>query len=212
MLDDKEQSRYFQGIARRFLARRGAPFFLSAKDLDVILSWEQAGIPLPVVVEGIERAFENRPRGRRERGKILSISFCQAQVMQAFEQFRDRNVGGKQKAAKCREKKALLRSEIDRFLKLQPSGLEFLRDIFLEAQEKVGRPDTPDEVFEELDEETERLLLANAAAEERAFVEKEILAEHQHLGREELAAAVEIKLVKYLRGKHRIPYLSPYYY
>jgi hypothetical protein len=38
------------------------------------------------------------------------------------------------------------------------------------------------------------------------------LAEHQRLRREELAAAVEIKLVKYLRDKHRVPYLSPFYY
>jgi len=212
MLDDKEQSRYFQGIARRFLARRGAPFFLSAKDLDLISSWEQAGIPLPVVLEGIEKAFENHRKGRRERGKILSISFCRAQVRQAFEQCRDRKVGGTQKTAERREKRVLLRSEIDRFLKRPLPGLEFLRDIFLEAQEKLGRPDSPDEVLERLDEETERLLLANADAEERAAVEKEILAEHQRLGREELAAAVEIKLVKYLRDKHRVPYLSPFYY
>ena len=42
---------------------RGAPLILSAAEVDLIAAWEKAGLPLDVVLEGIERTFE-RPAAR----------------------------------------------------------------------------------------------------------------------------------------------------
>lgn len=55
-------SKYFQSIALHFFKHRGAPFFLSSKELDYIAGWEKMGIPLHVVLEGIERSFESYRR------------------------------------------------------------------------------------------------------------------------------------------------------
>jgi len=212
MSDDEERSRYFQEIARTFLARRGAPFFLSAKDLDVVSSWEQAGIPLPVVVEGIEKAFENYRSGAGKKSRVLAISFCGAQVTRAFERSRDRKVGGRRTALERRDKRAFVRAEVEEFLKRIPSSLDFLKDIYLEAQKIMADPDMADEILERLDGEVENLLMIQAPASDRATMEKEILAEHKRLSREEVAAAAKIKLLKHLRDKYKVPYLSPFYY
>ena len=88
-----ERDRYFQEISRAFLARRGVPFFLSPKDLELIASWEEAGVPLAVVLEGIDRAFAPLPEGKRPRGKVLTMAYCQNQVRKLHDLRRDRRVG-----------------------------------------------------------------------------------------------------------------------
>ena len=46
-MSEIDSRRYFQEIARHFLARRGAPFFLSAKDLALVEAWERPESPSP---------------------------------------------------------------------------------------------------------------------------------------------------------------------
>jgi hypothetical protein len=38
-MSEKEKEQYFRLISRRFLRLRGAPFFLSSKELDQIENW-----------------------------------------------------------------------------------------------------------------------------------------------------------------------------
>jgi hypothetical protein len=212
-MSETDDGRYFQEIARRFLAGRGAPFFLSAKDLDLVASWARAGIPLQVVLEGIERAFENHRTWASKRDKVLSLGFCRAQVERAFDRFRERNVGGVRANAARPDKRVLIRSEIEKFLERIPPELGPLKDIYLEALKKMaGGPAAADDDLEPLDRETERLLLKIAGPADRSAVETEILAEHKRLSRDALAEAVRVKILKRLRDAYKIPYLSPYYY
>jgi hypothetical protein len=212
-MSETDDGRYFQEIARHFLAGRGAPFFLSAKDLDLVASWERAGIPLQVVLEGIERAFENYRTWASKRDKVLSLGFCRAQVERAFDRFRERNVGGARPDAVRPDKRVLIRSEIEKFLERIPPELGPLKDIYLEALKKMaGGPAAADDDPEHLDRETERLLLKIAGPADRSAVETEILAEHKRLSRDALAEAIRIKVLKRLRDAYKVPYLSPYYY
>ena len=211
-MSETVSERYFQGIARHFLERRGAPFFLSAKDLDLISAWEQTGVPLPIVLEGIEKAFAARRAGAQTRGKVLALSFCRAQVESAFERERDRKVGGTRQPPGRSDKWTRIRAEVEGFLKSLPSGLVPLRPIFLEAREELAKSAVSDEALERLEAELEKILAARSGAEERAAAQSEILAKHKSLGGAALAAAVDLKLVKRLRDRHRIPYLSPFYY
>lgn len=210
--DDQEQSLYYQKIARYFLARRGAPFFLSAKDLDLMATWEEAGIPLPVVLEGIDKAFDNHRLRLGKADKILSLSFCGNQVSKAFDQHRDRKVGGRRTSASRGEKRGRVRSEIESFLAHLPSELQFLKDIFTEARQKLAGPDFADEALEGLDEKVDGLLLAQAGEEDKVKMTKEIQADGKRLAKDELARVHDIKLIKYLRAKDKIPYLSLFYY
>jgi multidrug resistance efflux pump len=93
-----------------------------------------------------------------------------------------------------------------------PSGLVPLRPIFLEAREELAKSAVSDEALERLEADLEKILAARSGAEERAAAQREILAEHKSLRGAALAAAVDLKLVKRFRDRHRIPYLSPFYY
>jgi hypothetical protein len=133
-------------------------------------------------------------------------------VARAFERHRDRRVGRIRKTEAGSGKRIRILSEIEEFLKRIPPEADFLKSIYVEAREKAAGWNFPDEALERLDEDVERLLCANAGADEREAARKEILAEQRKLGGEELEKAADVKLVKYLRDKYRIPYLSPCYY
>ena len=210
--DDQEQSLYFQKIARHFLAWRGAPLFLSAKDLALISAWEEAGCPLPVVLEGIDKAFENRRLRQPKADKILSLSFCDRQVSKAFEQYRDRKIGSGRTMTSERDKRRRLQAEIKEFLAHLPAGALFLEDIFHEALEKLAGPDFADEDLEDLDEKVDGRLLVRAGQDDMDMVKKDILAEGRRLTESELARVRDIKLVRRLREKFKIPHLSLFYY
>jgi len=212
-MSETDSERYFGEVTRRFLERRGAPFFLSAKDLDLISGWERAGIPLPVVLEGIERAFAARRPGASPRGKVLSLSFCRAQVEGAFERHRDRAVGATRRTAVPRsEKWTKIRAEVESFLERLPKGLEPLRAVFLESREELSKPAVSEDALDRLEAELDDIVRAQAGAEDRAAARSEILAEHRNLRGEALSAAVGLQVVRTLRDRHKIPHLSPCYY
>jgi hypothetical protein len=211
-LEDQKQSLYFQKIARHFLAWRGAPFFLSARDLALISAWEEEGLTLPVVLEGIDKAFENHRLRRTKADKILSLSFCNGQVSKAFEQFRDRKVGGGRKTVSREDKRRRLQTEIERFLARLPDEVLFLEGLFHEARQKLAGPDFAEEEMEVLDEKVEGLLLARAGQDDKDKVKKEILAEGRRLAGDELTRVRDIKVVRDLRERFKIPHLSIFYY
>lgn len=211
-MKNKERSWYFQAIADTFFARRGAPFFLSAKDLDLISSWESLGMPLSVVREGIEKAFENLRDRHRGKTKVLSLSFCQRSVLKAFDQYRERKVGHKKRIRTRDEKRKKIKSEIQRFLVHLPPQLSYLREVYLEAKKKVGENPVDEDALEEMDEKVDGLLLASCPDKKKDLMRQELMAENRSLPVEELERIFEIKMVKILRDKFKVPYLSFYYY
>jgi hypothetical protein len=210
--DEKERGRYYREIAAAFLRHRGAPFFLSAKDLDLVSKWERSGLPLPVVLEGIESAFDALRPGARPRGKVLSLAYCEIPVARAWERHRDRKVGGTRKIPGIRDRRAAARKEIDRFLAAVPPGREALREIFLAAKTALDKAGASDEDLERFDEKVENELRAGASVEDTAEAREAVRAEHGKLVRAEIEKAAAVLLVKRLRAEFKVPYLSLFYY
>lgn len=208
-----ERARYFQETSRAFLARRGAPFFLSPRDLALVERWETDGIPLDVVLEGIEKAFEQRSGRSGPRGKVVSLGFCEAAVRRAFGQHRDRKVGGRRPpSAALAGKRARIAEAVDDFLALPGGGPGFLADVFLEARRALEHPGAAAETLEALDSRVDVLLVRAATPADRNAAEGEVGTGHRGLPPAERAAAAETLLLKSLRRKWRVPYLSPFYY
>jgi len=208
----KVRNRYFQEIAHIFLQARGAPFFLSSKDLDLIANWEKIGIPLRVVLEGMERAFENyqaRPVARR---KIHSLAFCKLQVLKAFEQYRERKVGTPKRRYEGDNKQKKIKDEIKRFLRDIPQPLSYLNEIYAQALKILSRRKVKEEELERMEEEIEELLFENCPQKEKERVEREILEKYLYKAEEEFCSIFRTKLVKFLREKYKIPYISYFYY
>jgi hypothetical protein len=210
--EEHDRSRYYQEIAAAFFKQRGGPFMLSPRDLTTIAAWETLGVPLEAAREGIDRAFEYFKAQARDPRKVRALAACNSQVLKALERFRDRRVGRKAPLKSRLEKKAAIVSEVGRFLKELPRPVSFLKEPCEQALELL-RHDPPDEeALERLEDKVERLLADHGPAEDRAAVRREVEAEFPSLGAKEASEILSMKLLKVLRSKYAIPYLTfPYY-
>ena len=82
-------------VERAFVARRGGASVVSPADWQLILDWERRGVPLPVVVEGIRRAFDRRAAASGR----LGLRACARSVEAAFADYRRRRAGLPETAA-----------------------------------------------------------------------------------------------------------------
>jgi hypothetical protein len=83
---------YFNEIEAHFAFRRGTPFVLSGKDWALMKSWQEAGIPLAIVLEALDLAFDSRERSGR-KGVISSLSYCRHSVVGLWEERKQQLVG-----------------------------------------------------------------------------------------------------------------------
>ena len=80
---------YFTEIEERFQQRRGSLLMLSTLDWALIETWREAGLPLEVVLRGIDDAFDKhdaqklRAKGRTR--KINGLAWAAQAVLQAAE-------------------------------------------------------------------------------------------------------------------------------
>jgi len=206
------QGRYFQEISQSFLDLRGAPFVLSSKDMMTISTWEETGIPLRIVLEGIRRAFEKYRQRHAGSRKIFSLSFCQAEVERAFAEFRDRGVGCEGPRVSRAAKAAMARKEIERFLRAVPPGAGYLKDVFGQALAALSQRPLREEELERLEKKVDDLILRQASAEDRDAAQKQVEAEFAGLSKQEQVRILGLQLVKREREKSRIPHLSLFYY
>jgi hypothetical protein len=84
---------YFTEIEDTFVRRRGRHLILSPVDWALIETWREMGIPLHVVINGIERAFDSyysKPRRRT----VKTLLYCQEEVEAQYGEWLDSQVGG----------------------------------------------------------------------------------------------------------------------
>jgi hypothetical protein len=76
---------YFTEIEEYFWRKRGAHILISPLDWAILETWQKAGVPLPAVLKGIDRAFESWARSRRAAGgrQLKSLAYCVDAVLDA---------------------------------------------------------------------------------------------------------------------------------
>ncbi len=86
---------YFTEIEEYFWRKRGAHLLVSPLDWAIVETWQKAGIPLPAVLKGIDRAFESYQRSRRGAAgrQLKSLAYCVEAVLDAAEQEREAAAG-----------------------------------------------------------------------------------------------------------------------
>jgi len=89
---------YYGAVESHFVLRRGSPLFITPSEWALVSRWEEQGIPLHVVMDGIDRVFE-RPR---TSARTRKLSYCRQTVEAAFRRFREGMLGG-DKAAREEE-------------------------------------------------------------------------------------------------------------
>lgn len=212
--EDDRRSGYYQAIARAFLERRGAPFLLSPKDQAVLAGWEARRVPLRVVLEGLDRAFDGlKTRGRGPKG--VSLAACERQVDAAFAQYRERNAGGRSvpaPGAARTGKRERARREIAQALSGLGPGDADLAAPLAEAL-RLLEAAAPDEAgLERLEAAVEEALWARTTAADRAAAEAGLRREMGSRRPKDLADAVRRRAVQEARAARRVPHVTLFYY
>jgi len=86
---------YFTEIEEYFWKKRGAHLLVSPLDWAIVETWQKAGISLPAVLKGIDRAFESYSRSRRAAGgrQLKSLAYCVEAVLDAAEEEKEAAAG-----------------------------------------------------------------------------------------------------------------------
>jgi hypothetical protein len=85
---------YFSEIEETFNRRRGKYLFLSPLDWALIESWQQRGVPLHVVLRGIEKVFDGvDAQAAKRRRSVKSLLYCREEIEAQYEEWLERQVG-----------------------------------------------------------------------------------------------------------------------
>jgi hypothetical protein len=109
---------YFTEIEEYFWQKRGAHLLVSPIDWAIVETWQKAGIPLPAVLKGIDRAFETYARSRRAAGgrQLKSLAYCVDAVLDAAEEEKEAAAGtGPSVANKKEAEESFSRDELRSF-------------------------------------------------------------------------------------------------
>ena len=86
---------YYTEIEEHFWKKRGAHLLVSPLDWAIVETWQKAGIPLGVVLKGIDRAFESWTRSKRAAGgrQLKTLAYCVDAVLDAAAEAQEAAAG-----------------------------------------------------------------------------------------------------------------------
>jgi hypothetical protein len=125
---------YFTEIEDTFVRRRGKHLFLSPMDWALMETWNQQGIPLHIVLRGIERSFdsfESKPRKRT----VKSLLYCQEEVEAQYAEWTDARVGASSSSGGDAEQTPFSLEAIYEHLQRNRTSLEQLAEARRQKQE-----------------------------------------------------------------------------
>ena len=119
---------YFTEIEEYFWKKRGAHLLVSPLDWAILETWQQAEIPLPTVLRGIDRAFESYARSRRGQSgrQLKSLAYCVDAVLEAAEEEKEAAAGTGPAASESGEKReqGFSRDDVRQFIERNRTQLE----------------------------------------------------------------------------------------
>jgi hypothetical protein len=154
---------YFQEIEAHFVARRGTPYWLNAKDWALMKSWSEAGVPLPIVIEAIDSVFDKR----EALGKsVSSLSYCKHAIKELWNERKSLQVGSEDAAPE--ESPAVLLEALAASLEAsEHAAVRAFSDRIREAAREQSAPKI-EERLEELEKELVSALATDALRAEAA--------------------------------------------
>ncbi|HEY0051317.1 MAG TPA: hypothetical protein VGB68_18620 [Pyrinomonadaceae bacterium] len=87
---------YFSEIEETFNRRRGKYLFLSPLDWALIESWQERGVPLHIILRGIEKVFDGVDNQPKRRRSVKSLMYCREEIEAQYEEWLERQVGKSQ--------------------------------------------------------------------------------------------------------------------
>jgi hypothetical protein len=95
---------YFTEIEDAFVRRRGKHLFLSPMDWALMETWKQQGIPLHIVLRGVEKSFDSHEARPRKR-TVKTLLYCQEEVEAQYAEWVEAHVGSSNASAEAESDK-----------------------------------------------------------------------------------------------------------
>jgi hypothetical protein len=86
---------YFTEIEGEFVKRRGSHMLVSPLDWTLIETWKRRGIPLHIVLRGINSSFDGYDQRLNRGRKVNSLFFCQQEVEALYQEYVESRVGAR---------------------------------------------------------------------------------------------------------------------
>lgn len=84
---------YFTEIEDEFVRRRGKHLLVSPLDWSLIETWKQRGVPLHIVLRGINLSFDAYEQSASRGRKVNSLLYCQQEVEAIYYEYCQSRVG-----------------------------------------------------------------------------------------------------------------------
>jgi len=84
---------YFTEVEEHFVRRRGKHLLVSPLDWSLIASWRASGVPLNVVLRGIDIAIDHFLARHRPGERLSSLAYCHDTVMQEYASHLESHLG-----------------------------------------------------------------------------------------------------------------------
>jgi len=232
---------YFTEIEDAFVRRRAKHLFLSPMDWALMETWKETGIPLHIVLRGVERSFDSFEAKPRKRS-VKSLLYCQEEVEAQYAEWLESRVGANpasEKNSKDDSKSPFNSTAIRDHLNLSrktlvesaEARLRTINDELTEALTRtVGLLDAIKEDFESghasdtrkledsltgLERMLSQALLSAVSTTELETAKKELQAQlkpyRSHMDKSVYNQTVENLLLKRFRDQFGIPRLSLFY-
>jgi hypothetical protein len=116
---------YYTEIEEHFWKKRGAHLLVSPLDWAIVETWQKAEIPLPVVLRGIDRAFESWERSKRAAGgrALKSLAYCVDAVLDAAAEDKEASVGAGPQVKRAPAAEPFSREELRKYIERNISRL-----------------------------------------------------------------------------------------
>ena len=220
---------YFSEIEETFNRRRGKHLFLSPLDWALIETWQQRGVPLHIVLRGIEKVFDGIDSQPKRRRSVKSLMYCREEIEAQHEEWLERQTGkngnaeqttaaensvfskeailahlenvSAEIAAAHRKTKGDLRQTLERVL----GRLAELKTDFADAE-------TLEDALTDLEKLIDEALIKTfSVAEITGEIEKQLASYRGKMDAQVYQQTFDLMLLKQLRQQAAIPRLSLFY-
>ncbi|HEX9959442.1 MAG TPA: hypothetical protein VGB00_00750 [Pyrinomonadaceae bacterium] len=227
---------YFSEIEETFNRRRGKYLFLSPLDWALIESWQERGVPLHIILRGIEKVFDGVDNQPKRRRSVKSLMYCREEIEAQYEEWLERQVGkseaddGVEDAETGRESELFSDENVKTHLQnvavqLEPARAKAtgeLREVLLrvsarlaELEKSFSDAETLEDALGDLEKLIDAALLETADEKILAALKSEtdkLMAQYRgKMEKEVFDRTFDLMLLKNLREAAEIPRLSLFY-
>ena len=229
---------YFTEIEETFIRRRGRNLLLSPLDWALIESWQERGIPLHIILRGIERVFDTVDKQPTRKRTVKSLLYCKEEIEAQYAEWLESQIGKDSKfqipdskfqisdsnpkesslfsdeaiAAHLDKVSADLKVAQAKFKDELGETLERVENRLTELRESFSNAETLEESLEKLDALIDEKLLQTFATDSlKSEIEKNLASYKNKMDAEVYGRTFDLMILKRLRESAEIPRLSLFY-